>query len=103
MKAINQVTLMGRLTHDPDQRTTSTGKSVTNFSLAVNNGENDTNFFEVTAWGKTGELVAEYLNKGSRCVVQGRLNTSSWEVDGKKRKKVEVVASEVHFLGGKND
>lgn len=104
-KSINLVMLMGRLTRDPEQRTTTTGKTVVNFSLAVNNGEDDVNFFDVTAWNKTGELVAKYLSKGRQAIVQGRLNTTSWtdKESGKKRSRVEVVANEVHFVGSKGD
>lgn len=104
-KSINQVNLMGRLTRDPEQRTTQSGKSVVNFTLAVNDGEDRAEFFDITAWNKTGELVAKYLSKGRQCIVVGRLNTSSWEdkETGKKRSRVEVVANEVHFIGSRND
>ena len=106
-RGINQVILMGRLTRDPEQRTTTTGKTVTNFSLAVDRGGQDdqADFFDVTAWEKTGELVAQYLTKGRRCLVQGRLRQDSWEdkETGKKRSRVEVVAFDVTFLDGPND
>lgn len=103
-KSINQVILMGRLTRDPEVRTTTTGKTITSFSLAVDRGgqEDATDFFEVTAWEKLGELVSQYLSKGRRCLVQGRLRQDSWEdkETGKKRSKVEVVATDVTFLDG---
>jgi len=106
-RGINQVILMGRLTRDPEQRTTTTGKTVTSFSLAVDRGGQDdqADFFDVTAWEKTGELVAQYLTKGRRCLVQGRLRQDSWEdkETGKKRSRVEVVAFDVTFLDGPND
>jgi single-strand DNA-binding protein len=103
-KSINQVILMGRLTRDPEMRTTSTGKSIASFSIAVDRGgqEDATDFFDVTAWEKLGELVSQYLSKGRRCLVQGRLRQDSWDdkETGKKRSKIEVVATDVTFLDG---
>ena len=103
-RGINQVILMGRLTRDPETRSTSSGKTVTSFSLAVDRGGQDdqADFFDVTAWEKTGELVAQYLSKGRRVLVQGRLRQDSWDdkETGKKRSKVEVVANDVTFLDG---
>jgi single-strand DNA-binding protein len=103
-KSINQVILMGRLTRDPEVRTTTTGKTITSFSLAVDRGGQDdqADFFDVTAWEKLGELVNQYLSKGRRCLVQGRLRQDSWDdkETGKKRSKVEVVATDVTFLDG---
>lgn len=105
-RGINQVILMGRLTRDPETRTTPSGKSVTSFSLAVDRGGQDdqADFFDVTAWEKTGELVAQYLTKGRRALVQGRLRQDSWDdkETGKKRTRVEVVAFDVTFLDGPN-
>lgn len=102
-KSINQVILMGRLTRDPELRTTPSGKSVCSFSLAVDKqfGQDDSaDFFDITAWEKLGELVSQYLQKGRRCLVQGRLSYRTWEQDGQKRSKVEVIASDVTFLDG---
>lgn len=102
-KSINQVILMGRLTRDPELRTTPGGKSVCSFSLAVDKpfGQDDSaDFFDITAWEKLGELVSQYLQKGRRCLVQGRLSYRSWEQDGQKRSKVEVIANDVTFLDG---
>lgn len=101
-RSINQVILMGRLTRDPEMRTTPSGKSVTNFSLAVDRLGNDdsADFFDITAWEKTGELVNQYLSKGRRCLVQGRLSFRTWEQDGQKRSKVDVIANDVTFLDG---
>lgn len=103
-KSINQVILMGRLTRDPETRTTPSGKTIVSFSLAVDRGgqEDQADFFDVTAWEKLGELVAQYLSKGRRCLVQGRLRQDSWDdkETGKKRSKVEVVATDVTFLDG---
>ncbi len=106
-KSINQVILMGRLTRDPEQRTTTTGKLIVSFSIAVDRGGQDdgADFFEVTAWEKLGELVVKYLGKGRRVLVQGRLRQDSWDdkETGKKRSRVEVTATDVTFLDGPSD
>ncbi|CAN5300288.1 single-stranded DNA-binding protein [soil metagenome] len=98
---------MGRLTRDPEQRTTTSGKTIASFSLAVDRGgESDAaDFFDITAWEKLGELVVQYLAKGRRVLVQGRLRQDSWDDKdtGKKRSKVEVVATDVTFLDGPSD
>lgn len=103
-RSINQVILMGRLTRDPEMRTTTTGKSIASFSLAVDRQTQDdqADFFDVTAWEKLGELANQYLSKGRRCLVQGRLRQDSWDdkETGKKRSKVEIVATDITFLDG---
>lgn len=106
-KSINQVILMGRLTRDPEQRTTSTGKTIASFGIAVDRGGQDdtADFFNVTAWEKLGELVVQYLAKGRRVLVQGRLRQDSWDdkETGKKQSRIEVVATDVTFLDGPSD
>ncbi len=103
-RSINQVILMGRLTRDPEQRTTTTGKNIASFSIAVdrNTQDDQADFFDVTAWEKLGDLVMQYLGKGRRVLVQGRLRQDSWDdkETGKKRSRVEVVATDVTFLDG---
>ncbi len=107
-RSFNQVTLMGNLTRDPELRTTPNGASVCSFSLALNrsykNAEGSwteaTDFIDIVAWGPLGERVAQYLTKGRPALVAGRLQSRSWEQDGNKRSKVEVVAQDVTFLGG---
>lgn len=103
-RSINQVILMGRLTRDPEQRTTTSGRTVVSFSIAVDRQTQDdqADFFDVTAWEKLGELVMQYLSKGRRILVQGRLRQDSWEdkETGKRRSRIEVVASDVTFLDG---
>ena len=103
-RSINQVILMGRLTRDPEMRSTTTGKSIANFSLAVDRvGQDDqADFFDITAWEKLGELANQYLSKGRRCLVQGRLRQDSWDdkETGKKRTRIEVVATDITFLDG---
>ena len=105
-RSINQVILMGRLTRDPEMRTTTTGKSIASFGLAVDRGGQDdqADFFDITAWEKLGELANQYLSKGRRCLVQGRLRQDSWDdkETGKKRSRVEVVATDITFLDGPN-
>ena len=107
-RSFNQVILMGNLTRDPELRATPNGQSVCSFSLALNRSYKgaDGNWTEVTdyvdcvAWGPLGERVSQYLQKGRPCLVNGRLQSRSWEQEGVKRSKVEVVASDVTFLGG---
>jgi single-strand DNA-binding protein len=107
-RSFNQVTLMGNLTRDPELRTTPNGTSVCSFSLALNrsykgsdgNWTEATDFIDIVAWGPLGERVAQYLTKGRPALVSGRLQSRSWEQDGVKRNKVEVVAQDVTFLGG---
>lgn len=106
-KSINQVILMGRLTRDPEQRTTTTGKIIVSFSIAVDRQSQDdsADFFNVTAWEKLGELVMQYLGKGRKVLVQGRLRQDTWDdkETGKKRSSVEVTATDVTFLDGPSD
>jgi single-strand DNA-binding protein len=97
---------MGRLTRDPEQRTTTTGKTIASFSIAVDRGgqEDAADFFNVTAWEKLGDLVMQYLAKGRRVLVQGRLRQDTWDdkETGKKQSRIEVVATDVTFLDGPN-
>ncbi len=114
-RSLNQVTLMGNLTRDPELRQTPTGQNVTSFSLALNRSYKDgsgewqeaTDYIDIVCWGPLAERVAQYLSKGRRCLVQGRLQSRSWEQDGNKRSKVEVLANDVTFLdsrgGGDSD
>lgn len=105
-RSLNQVFLMGNLTRDPELRQIPSGQSVCSFSLALNRAYKDqsgewqeaTDYIDVVAWAALGERVAQYLTKGRRCLVQGRLQSRSWEQDGQKRSKVEVLATDVTFL-----
>ncbi len=105
-RSLNQVTLMGNLTRDPELRQTPNGQNVCSFSLALNRSYKDssgewqevTDYIDIVAWGPLAERVAQYLSKGRRCLVQGRLQSRSWEQDGQKRSKVEVLANDVTFL-----
>lgn len=106
---INGVVLMGRLTADPELRTTQSGKSVVSFSVAVDrdfqqNGEKQADFISVVAWGKTAEFIDKYFCKGRMIAVVGRIQTRTYtDKDGNKRKAVEVVADKVSFTGEKAD
>jgi single-strand DNA-binding protein len=107
-KGFNKVILMGNLTRDPETRTTPNGQSVTNFSLAVNrtwkgaDGQNQesVSYIDCVAWGKAGEIIAQYLGKGRAVLVSGRLDQRSWEdkESGAKRSKVEVVVEDFNFV-----
>jgi single-strand DNA-binding protein len=102
--SINRITLVGRLTKDPELKVTSTGKSVVEFSVAVNkrikpqNGP-DADFFRVKAWGQTAEYVSNYINKGRLVAVDGRLEQRMYtDSNGNNREIIEVVADNVHAL-----
>lgn len=108
-KGFNKVILMGNLTRDPETRTTPNGQSVTNFSLAVNrtwkgadgSNQESVSYIDCVAWGKPGEIIAQYLGKGRAVLVSGRLDQRSWEdkETGGKRSKVEVVVEDFNFVG----
>lgn len=99
--SINNVVLTGRLGRDPEVKTTSSGKSVATFSVAVDDGYGDnktTSWVRVVAWEKTADAVGEYLHKGSLVGVSGRLQEQKWEKDGEKKSILQVVAIKVEFL-----
>jgi single-strand DNA-binding protein len=109
---INRVTLVGRLTRDPELRHLPSGSAVLQLGLAVNGRQKDEagnwtdkpNFFDVKVFGNQAEMLSMHLAKGRRIGVDGRLDWSSWEAqDGSKRSKVEVVASSVQFLDSRGD
>ena len=108
-KGFNKVILMGNLTRDVEMRTTSGGQSVANFSLAVSRSwkgqdgqqQEQTSFINCVAWGKVGEIIEQYVKKGSPLLVSGRLDQRSYEdKDGNKRQAVEVVVEDFNFVGG---
>ena len=102
---LNHITIMGRLTRDPELRRTGSGIAVASFSVAVDrdfgkneNGEKETDFIDCVAWRQTGEFVSKYFTKGSMIVVSGRLQIRSWtDKDGNKRRTAEVVADNCYF------
>jgi single-strand DNA-binding protein len=101
---LNNVVLIGRLTHDPELRYTTSGTAVASFTLAVersrtNNGEKQTDFLPIIVWGKLGELCSQYLAKGRLAGIRGRIETRSYENrEGQKVRVTEIVAEEVKFL-----
>ena len=108
---LNHITIMGRLTRDPELRRTGTGVAVASFTVAVDrdfgkneNGEKETDFIDCVAWRQTGEFVSKYFTKGRMAVVSGRLQIRSWtDKDGNKRRTAEVVADNVYFGDSKRD
>lgn len=108
--SVNRVVLVGRLTRDPELRQTTTGKQVVNFGIAVTkkfkpqDGSPDADFFNVSAWGKTADFVAQYLHKGRLCAVDGRLQSRKYTTqDGQQREVVEIVADDVQGLDRPRD
>ena len=107
MANLNKVLLIGRLTRDPELRYTSSGRAVSDLGIAVNreytvNNERrkETAFVDVTAWGRTAEVICEYLKKGREIFIEGRLTLDTWEQEGQKRSKLKVVADSFQFVGG---
>ncbi len=108
---INSVTLVGRLTRDPEVRYTSGGMQIVSIGIAVNgrrknsagSWEDKPNFFDLKMFGDRGERAAAHLQKGTRIAVDGRLEWDSWETDGQKRSKVEVIVNEIQILDGRNE
>ena len=102
---LNHITIMGRLTRDPELRRTGSGIAVASFTVAVDRdfgkneaGEKETDFIDCVAWRQTGEFVSKYFTKGSMAVVSGRLQIRGWtDKDGNKRRSAEVVADNVYF------
>ena len=108
---LNHVTIMGRLTRDPELRRTGSGIAVASFTVAVDRdfggrdgGEKETDFIDCVAWRQTGEFVSKYFTKGRMIVVSGRLQIRSWtDKDGNKRRTAEVVADNCYFGDSKRD
>jgi single-strand DNA-binding protein len=106
-RSYNKVIIMGNLTRDPELRNIPSGQSVCSFSLALNRSykaadgswAEAVDYINVVAWGPLGERVAQYMTKGKPVLVEGRLQTSSWEKDGIKQYKTEVNANDVTFIG----
>lgn len=108
-KGFNKVILMGNLTRDVEMRTTASGQNVANFSLAVSRSwkgqdgqtQEQTSFINCVAWGKAGEIIAQYVKKGDSLLVSGRLDQRSYDdKDGNKRQAVEVNVEDFNFVGG---
>jgi single-strand DNA-binding protein len=109
MASFNRVILMGNLTRDIEIKYLQSGMAVADVGLAVNDrrknqaGEwiEETTFVDVTMWGRTAEVAAEYLGKGSPILIEGRLKLEQWEKDGQKRSKLSVVCERMQMVGGK--
>lgn len=111
---MNYVAIIGNLTKDPESRVTTGNNPITvcNFTVAVNDRKknpmtnewvDNTNYIPVTVWGKQAENCVKYLSKGSKCAVEGRIKTGSYERDGHKVYTTDVVASNVEFLSQRED
>ena len=107
---LNHISIMGRMTKDPELRRTPTGVPVASFTLAVDrdfkekNGEKETDFIDCVAWRNTAEFVEKYFGKGRMAIVAGRLQIRSWtDKDGNKRRTAEVVADNVYFGDSKKE
>ena len=108
---LNHITIMGRLTRDPELRRTGSGIAVASFTVAVDRdfggrdgGEKETDFIDCVAWRQTGEFVSKYFTKGRMIVVSGRLQIRSWtDKDGNKRRTAEVVADNCYFGDSKRE
>ena len=107
---LNHITIMGRLTRDPEMRNTQSGVAVASFTLAVDRdfsgsgGEKQTDFIDCTAWRHTAEFVSKYFSKGRMAVVSGRLQIDNYtDNDGNKRKSAKVIADNIYFGDSKKD
>ena len=108
---LNHITIMGRLTRDPEMRNTQSGVAVASFTLAVDRdfggrdgGEKQTDFIDCTAWRHTAEFVSKYFSKGRMAVISGRLQIDNYtDNDGNKRKSAKVVADNIYFGDSKKD
>ena len=109
--SINRVNISGNLTRDPEIRRTAGGTAVMSFGVAVNerardaNGEwvDRPNFVDCTMFGTRAEAVGRYLSKGSKVAIEGKLRYSSWEKDGQRRSKLEVIVDEIEFMSRRED
>lgn len=108
-RSFNEVILLGNLTRDPELRSTPSGASVVNVSIALNRSYKDasgewreeTDYVDVVCWSNLADRVHQFLGKGSKVLISGRIQSRSWEQDGQKRSKLEVVANSIIFLDSK--
>ena len=110
MSSYNRVVLVGNVTRPIELKYLQAGTAVTEIGLAVNDRVkkgnewvDETTFVDVTLWGRTAEIAAEFLSKGSSVLIEGRLKLDSWEKDGKKQYKLRVVGEQMRMLGGKGE
>ncbi len=111
MISLNKVQLLGNLTRDPELKYIPSGQAVVSFGIATNrrwndkdgNPQEDTQFHDITAWGKTAEIISNIFKKGNKIYIEGRLQTRSWEApDGAKRSKTEIILENFIPLTPKN-
>lgn len=109
--SINRVNISGNLTRDPELRATASGTQVLSFGVAVNDRrrnpqtgdwEDYPNFVDCTMFGTRAEAVSRYLSKGSKVAIEGKLRYSSWERDGQRRSKLEVIVDEIEFMNSRS-
>ena len=110
MKDINQVTLVGRLTRDPELKYATSGTAILGFDIAVNrsvkkgdNWTDEASFFNCTLFGKQAEAVSKYMEKGKQVAVAGELTQDRWERDGQKHSRVKIICNSLQLLGGKSE
>jgi single-strand DNA-binding protein len=104
-KDLNSVTIVGRLTRDPEFKMTSAGKELLKFSIANNMKSGDkesVSYFDVCLWGKFASVMKDYLARGGQVAVNGRLVQQRWEHEGQQRNKVEVIADNIQMFGSNN-
>ena len=109
--SINRVIISGNLTRDPELRQTQSGTPVLGFGVAVNDRrknqqtgewEDYPNFIDCTMWGNRASSLANYLKKGTKVAIEGKLRWSQWERDGQKRSKIEVIVDELEFMSSRS-
>ena len=107
MADINHVVLVGRLTRDAELKYTASGQAVCKLGLAINRRrkvgeqwEDEAHYFDVVVWGRQGEALSQYLQKGKQVGVEGELRQDRWQQDGQNRSRVEIVANNIQLLGG---
>ena len=110
---VNKVIILGRLGQDPDVRTTASGTQIVNLNVATNeigradeqgNRQDVTEWHRIVLFGRTAEVAAQYLSKGSQVYIEGRLQTRKWQdQNGQDRYSTEIVGNEMQFIGGRND
>jgi len=104
MASVNKVVIIGRLGKDPELRRTQSGTAVVSFSIATSEKFKDkqgTEWHNCTAWNKSGEIIAQYVKKGSQIYVEGSLKTRSWEDNGVKKYATDIIVREFQFLDSK--
>jgi single-strand DNA-binding protein len=94
---MNVLCISGNLTRDAELRSTNTGKQVANFTVAINEGKDKTEFVNCVAWEKTGELISQYCKKGDKLTCSGKISTRTWEKDGEKKYATEMIVNQFDF------